>query len=210
MTFAAPPASPRPRAWHRWLVGLALVTALPTIALLTLDIRAMQSRISAERSVSTGSSRRDTSASQQEQVLLVAPADASPRTAALTRSVVETLRAEVGFGTVIALDAPTERADHPLLVVAIQEQSVRWTPVYAVARIVVTASFASTGDVRWRHQQPPTMELEGPGELMVDGTVTLRDQSYGLIARPAYRRHLEQALGAALVDALEQPLAGRS
>lgn len=210
MTSARFPATSRPPAWRRWLVALVLITVLTTIALLTLDVRAMQSRTSVEQSVSTGSSRGDASASQQEQVLLVAPADANPQAIALSRIVADTLRAEVGYRNVLALEMPTERADHPLLVIGIQEQSVRWTPVYADAHIVVTASFASTGDVRWRHQQPPTMELEGPGELMADGTVTLRDQSYGLIARPAYRRHLDQALGAALVDALEQPLTGRS
>lgn len=88
----------------------------------------------------------------------------------------------------------------PLLLVEPAPQRL-WMPVYGEATVTVQVYFAYDGDAPWPLSQP--MVLEESPAVMASGEFVLTDTSWGLLSKPAYTRHLAQALAEAIAAALE-------
>lgn len=85
--------------------------------------------------------------------------------------------------------------DYPILRVWIARPGLSWTPVYGQSDMMVRFTFSTfSSDVPQEEQKPMMMSNEKPGvyTLFAQGSVTIRDTSFGLFSLPGYWDHMAE------------------
>lgn len=127
---------------------------------------------------------------------------------ATAEGLARTLETSPGFGRIDVLGVMPQATGRPALVVEVEELDATWTPIYARARLVVAAAYASDGDLSWRHQPTISAGASGP-QVLLNGKVELSDVTWGITSRRAYDRALggqvAAEVGKALAGALSNP-----
>ncbi|MDX1612895.1 MAG: hypothetical protein R3300_01220 [Candidatus Promineifilaceae bacterium] len=187
----------------RAIIGVGLGLLLLSIPLLLLvNFHLASSRTETAHSFSVYRARPDGAAPAAVASLAygVNGDEAETLAAALSTALSE----ELSVGQTAARPA---EPGHPYLLVEIEQADVRWTPVWAAAEVVARVSYASTGDMVWRHQETVIMSRQegDPVDAVVKarGDFEVDDESWGLLSRPAYYDRLADALAAEIEKALQ-------
>ena len=192
---------------RRLLVATLLLLVLAA-AFWRLDFRAARSDSHAQSQVTTiGGGRGGEPARPQDglAIYVVGNGDLAKATA---EGLARTLETSPGFGRIDVLGVMPQATGRPALVVEVEELDATWTPIYARARLVVTADYASDGDLSWRHQPTISAGASGP-QVLLNGRVELSDVTWGITSRRAYDKALggqvAAEVGKALAGALSNP-----
>ncbi len=177
----------------RWivLIVVVLIFALSGAALILGNFSSMKSELARNSSMATssGSNGPAVQISADKTGLFVGGRDGLSR--ALQQEVTRALGGQVQFGEIVAVDGSSDKAEYPLLFVTIEKQDITWTPVYARANLEITVSYASNGDVSFRHTSPTEFKhTDGQPSQMSNGKYSFTDVSYGLISSPGYTTYL--------------------
>jgi hypothetical protein len=187
----------------RVVIGLGLALLLLLIpVLLLVNFHLASSRTETAHSLSVYRARPNG----------VAPAAVTSLAYGVNGAEAETLAAALSTALSEALPAGQAAArpaqpGHPYLLVEIEQADVRWTPVWATGEVVARVSYASTGEMAWRHEETVIMSREDGDEVVAvvkaRGDFEVSDESWGLLSRPAYYERLAEALAAEIDKALQ-------
>lgn len=193
------------------LIALLLSVAL-VAAFLWLDFRATKSETRDESRVSTFSSGTGEGARlQMGQRLALQVVGADEIARSLHLDLMRQLPNSPYIGQVLPLAHGAERAvGSAALVVEWRGRDLLWTPLYGRARVGVTVSYSSDGDLSWRHQFPVHMgNLNGP-MVRVRGEIDVVDTTWGLASRRAYQRHVVEQVAATVSKGLDKALSSQA
>lgn len=109
--------------------------------------------------------------------------------------------AETSAGRATAV-SDLNAVDPPRLFVELDVADRLWTPLYGRAQVTARIYFANAADVPWPQDAP--MIFDNSPEIQATGEFTVRDATWGLLARPAYNRLLGEALADAIAAGLQQ------
>jgi len=186
----------------RWivLIVLALVVVLLGFALILVDFKAMQSQMTRNSSIATSHYENQTTTPQltpDKTGLFISGDDQLVN--ALQRELTHLLGGQIQFGEIVLVDGMSDKADYPLLFVTLDKQDITWSPVYARAELEVTVSYASNGDVSFRHTTPVEFKHTSDQQLMmINGQYSFADTSWGLISNPGYVNYLAKEIAKAI------------
>lgn len=190
----------------RWivLIVIALVVVLLGSALILVDFKAMQSQMTRNSSIATSHYEDQTTTTQltaDQTGLFVSGDDKLAR--ALQRELTHLLGGQIQFGEIVLVDGMSDKAEYPLLFVTLDKQDITWSPVYAHAELEVTVSYASKGDVSFRHTTPVEFKhTSDQPSMMISGQYSLADTSWGLISNPGYVNYLAKEIAKAISEDL--------
>lgn len=187
----------------RLRLAVALVLVVATVAapvlgvLLVADVSAagFQTQVSGTTTASsTTVGNASVPAPSAVTVVVRAPESVRPR---LERQVREAFAAE-GLDVTVAAEIPD--GDAPVVVVVVDEWDGRWNPVTPSATVEWRAVYDANGHER--HVEAALADdvvvfdsRDGP-DLVASGDYRLEDSATGVVSRPAYRRHLADAVAA--------------
>jgi len=186
----------------RWivLIVLALVVVLLGFALILVDFKAMQSQMTRNSSIAASHDENQTTTPQltpDKTGLFISGDDQLVN--ALQRELTHLLGGQIQFGEIVLVDGMSDKADYPLLFVTLDKQDITWSPVYARAELEVTVSYASNGDVSFRHTTPVEFKHTSDQQLMmINGQYSFADTSWGLISNPGYVNYLAKEIAKAI------------
>lgn len=194
---------------NRRLIASVLVMTLALLggAMLLLNFKAASSQTRAEASVATATagSAEGVRPGAASLFLFVEGDDALE--SALRSELEAALSEGPRFAGVTVLDRTSVVDEYPALAVGISDHDVLWTPLYGRSMVVTRFSFASDrGNVSWRDESP--LVIEADATVRSRGQIETRDETWGLISRPAYLEHLAQAAAVQVAGQLEQALDG--
>lgn len=118
--------------------------------------------------------------------------------AALETALQAELETQTSVGTATPDSLENETA--PFLLVDLASNRL-WTPFYGRATLQAQIYYASDGDVPWPLEEP--VELQVVPAIKSDGQFTVVDTTWGLLSKPAYNKHLAEALAEAVAAALQ-------
>ena len=181
------------------LIVVVLVFALSGAALILANFSAMKSQLARDSSMasSTGSGEPVAQISPDKTGLFISGDNKLVH--ALQRELTHLLGGQIQFGEIVLVDGMSDKAEYPLLFVTLDKQDITWSPVYAHAELEVTISYASNGDVSFRHTTP--LEFKHPSDqpaMMSNGQYSLADTSWGLISNPGYVNYLAKVIAKAI------------
>ena len=185
----------------RWivLIVVVLVFALSGAGLILGNFSAMKSQLS--RNSAMGSSTGSDQVVQQispDKTGMFISGDAK-LVRAVQQELTHLLSGTPKFGEIVLVDGTSDKADYPLLFVEFDKQEITWTPVYARANLEINVSYASNGDVSFRHTTPVEFKHEGDQpSLMNNGKYSFSDESWGLISNPGYVNYLAKEIARAI------------
>ncbi len=174
----------------RILLPLFILVVLAA-AFFLLPFRVMKSTTTANSTVAASRTSNDQPVQISSPVGLYVSGDA-----VLARRIMAQLQSESSrvpqLQSFNLLSAAADQADTPLMIVTLKENQVRWTPFFARAALQVTVSYATNGDVSFRHTDPTHFQSDSgqPPSLRYQGKYVLADQSYGLLSLPGYQDYL--------------------
>jgi hypothetical protein len=172
------------------LVALAGAGVLAA-ALLTLDFHASRSETRANRSIGSFSMGKPqgSDAGVGHELKLVVQGE-NDLAAALRKGLEANLTNGSVFQGVEIAESPSSPVSNPALLVELPRQDIFWTPFHARGQLTVKVTYASDGDMSWRHDTVVHMDnRDGPvlrsrGEFQIDDTTT------GVISLRHYHNHL--------------------
>ena len=182
------------------LASLVLFLAV-VVAFAVVDFHAMESQTAADSSVGTAQANNATAPVVGPLQLLVlgegpVPERLEPALAA---------QLESRWGPVERAAEPSPDFDGPVLVVAVSESALRYNPVTPSARVAIEFAFVGSGNGTVAEQLVTTdsgVVLTNRDPYVVQGDVTIRDESRGIASRPGYQSHVTDQLATRFVDAL--------
>ena len=185
----------------RWivLIVVVLVFALSGAALILANFSAMKSQLARDSSMasSTGSGGPLAQISPDKTGLFISGDDKHVN--ALQRELTHLLGGQIQFGEIVLVDGMSDKAEYPLLFVTLDKLDITWSPVYAHAELEVTVSYASNGDVSFRHTTPVEFKhTSDQPSMMISGQYSLADTSWGLISNPGYVNYLAKEIAKAI------------
>ena len=182
---------------------LAVVLLLLGVAFTTLSFQAMESRTAADASVGTAQSNDATAPLDRPlQLVVLGEGPVADRLGPALESRLSSRVVDVELA-----DEPAAAYPGPVLVVGVNE-SLAYNPVTPRARVTLEFGFVGSGNGTLASQfatgdQPMVLTNRDP--YVVQGDVTLRDESRGVVSLPAYRAHvtdrLAEKLSTSLLDA---------
>jgi hypothetical protein len=186
--------------------GLVLLV-VGILAFLYLDFRAVQSRSDAQHTVSTSTIAQPDQGIVRAHGLVVniIGVEEDPLCAALRQTLIEQLRSKLASAQVSVAESDLEAGDQPLLRVEVTERIVQWTPFWSTADLSVEIIYASDGKVDWRENTNSLLRTGEPS-VHTQGTAQISDQSWGLISRRGYQKHLGEQAAAEIYRMIENPL----
>ncbi|HEX2922885.1 MAG TPA: hypothetical protein VHS28_02520 [Chloroflexota bacterium] len=196
----------------RIVVGVLLLLAVATILFVSLDFQVAQSQTNTNSTISKASIGLSSGATSQPigTVLLYVAGDGDFRVR-LEKELAPRLESVTGISGVRVLDSLPQDTTLPTLMVESKPANLTWTPVIANAGVVTRMYYASDGGMSWRNDAVLAMgRPDGGPQLRVRGDLELKDNSWGLLSRIGYQRHLAQQTAISVSNALKQQLAPKS
>jgi hypothetical protein len=189
------------------LTALILLIGVCAASLLVMNFQAKQSQSNVDKQVATYTSQPENSSGFPTQMRLAIYVQGSdPVANTLRETLKERLSQAPAFQQVELLNEPPEISDQAVLVIEFDQRHIIWTPVKSVSQIALQAAFASDGDVSWRHEKPVIMRNDGESVVRVEGEFNFRDDTLGLVSRPAYQQYLGEQLASSISEALQDAL----
>lgn len=189
------------------ITALILLVGVCAASLLVMNFQIKQSQSNVDKQVATYTSQPENSSGLPTQMRLALYVQGSdPVADTLRETLKERLDQAPAFQQVELLNEPPEISGQPVLVVEFDQRNITWTPVKSVSQVVLQAAFASDGDVSWRHEKPVIMRNNGESVVRVEGEFNLRDDTLGLVSRPAYQKYLGEQLAISISEALQDAL----
>lgn len=190
---------------RRALVIAGLIVLLAA-ALLLVDFRLMHGQFNAEHMVSTIAFGRE----GQQQIVLGQDVDLYFQgtdlfTRSMVRPFIHALEQNPAVGEVHLLEGLPQKADHPVMVVRVDQSNLLWLLVYGRAQIKLHMSYATNGEVDWMDDKV-VASLPGPYSKWISGEFTGSDNSFGLISLPGYTGYLGQQFGEKIGGAIQTAL----
>jgi hypothetical protein len=186
----------------------ALVVALAA-ALWWLDFKAVRSESSAQSTTTTVQFGQGGEPARPQDGVAIYVAPGSDFARGLSDGLARYAAASPAIGSVEVLATRQEEVRRPILAVEAEEMDTTWTPFYARARVVVSAAYASDGDLSWWHEPVVQTSNKGPG-IWTKIRAEMSDTTWGLISRPGYARQLGEQAAVEVIKQLEAAPASKS
>ncbi len=186
----------------RMLLVTLVLAAVAAVLLLSIDFQAANSASSMRSTVA----RMTVGTIDRPEGGLVLFVDGSgDLDAYLEKELVRRLESMAGIAGVTVVNSMTDGTGWPMLAVQARGDALNWTPAYAKASVVTRIVYASDGDMSWRDDTSVAMgRPDRQSQLRVRGDLELADTTWGVVSRPAYRRHLAQQIASAVSDVLKE------
>jgi hypothetical protein len=183
------------------LALVALVVVATAFAFVFVSFHAMESATAADTSV--GTSRANDARAPTDQPLHVVVVGEGP----IVDRLADDLEASLSerWASVSMADEPIAAFDGPVYVVDLAEADVRYNPLSPSARLTAAFAFVGTGNGTKaariaRGDRPTVLTNETP--YVVQGDVTIVDESRGIVSMPGYYDHVSARLATKLADSL--------
>lgn len=144
----------------------------------------------------------DATASLSDPVTLYAPGESRLDSAVADRIAADLSTRGATVTRVDHLDEPTET---PVLVVAVTDADVSYSPVSPTATVAASFAYVQSGNATLARSlvaDDPTIVSSNVDAYVVAGDVTVRDRATGVATWPAYQRRIDAATAEAVVEAL--------
>lgn len=166
---------------------IVILLALALAAFLLIDFQLARSSTSVDSQVGTASNNQP-APGRVPVYVWVEEKDAL--STALRDQLVRELARGGRYDPVLLPSAKPGAGDVPLLRVWIERPGLSWTPVYAQADMQVRFGFSSyTTAIDFETDAAAMLPSEGWG-VYTDGTLAVKDRTFGLVSLPAYWRYL--------------------
>jgi hypothetical protein len=117
------------------------------------------------------------------------------------------LNSQPNFGVIQLLPTSSDQADTPLMTIEVKRQKVFWTPIYATSELEIKVSYASNGNVSFRHSDPPQFKFtDGTSGVMISGTYTFADVSKGIVSWPGYHNYIAAQIAKTISESVQKQL----
>lgn len=193
--------------WAIFWIVVAVIVVLGAPALILANFSSMTSRMERNSvvSVSTGNVDASQPLNPAGTAVIVAGKDRLCRS--LQSHLNRAMQNDTKFGQIEQPGELPAPAGTPLLVVEVDTQEIFWTPFYARAKVEVTASYASDGDVAFRMKKPVEFTQSGDAfALKSSGSYSFFDESWGLITSPGYKDYLAKEISRQIVNDLRHQI----